>query len=192
MTTPLVYLVRHGQTAWSLSGQHTGLTDIPLTPDGESASHAIAMKLRGIDFALVLTSPLRRAQATCERSGFGGVAEVDRDLVEWDYGQYEGKTTAEIKAQTPAWDLFRDGSPGGESAADITARADRVVARVRKTAGNVLVFSSGHFLRVFASRWCGLDIGLARHLLLGTGSVSVLGYDHNDLHEPAIKSWNQT
>jgi broad specificity phosphatase PhoE len=192
MSTPLLYLVRHGQTAWSVSGQHTGLTDIPLTDTGEVDGRAMAGRLRGIDFARVLSSPLQRAKRTCDLAGYETTAEVDRDLVEWDYGRIEGKTSKEIKAATPGWDLFRDGGPGGESAAAIAARADRVVARVRETAGNVLLFSSGHFLRVLAARWCGLDITFARHLLLSTASVSILGYDHNDLREPAIKVWNQS
>jgi broad specificity phosphatase PhoE len=190
--SPLVYLVRHGQTAWSLSGQHTGRTDIPLTPDGDMAAKKLGDRLRGVAFAQVLTSPLIRAKRTCELSGYGPQAMIENDLMEWDYGHYEGRTTADIKRDNPAWDLFREGCPGGETPAAIAARADRVIARIRQHTGPVLLFSSGHILRVLTARWCGLDVTLARFLLLGTGSISVLGYDHHSLVEPAIQSWNQT
>ena len=188
---PLAFLVRHGETAWSLSGQHTGRTDLPLTPGGEANALRLGERLRGHAFGLVSTSPLQRATRTCELAGFGGVVEPDADLVEWDYGRYEGKTTAEIRAENPTWDLFREGCPGGESPAAVAERADRIVARVRMATGAVLLFSSGHFLRVLAARWCGLDVTFARYLLLDTGTVSVLGYAHNDVHEPALKYWNQ-
>lgn len=192
MSTPLpvVYLARHGETEWSRSGQHTGRTDLPLTPVGEAAARTLADRLRGAAFARVLTSPLARARRTCELAGF--TADIDPDLTEWDYGQYEGRTTADIKTEVPDWDLFIQGVPGGESPAGIAARADRMVAKVRAETGPMLLFSSGHFLRVFAARWCGLDVTFARHLLLDTASVSVLGYAHNHPDEPAIKSWNRT
>jgi broad specificity phosphatase PhoE len=187
----VVYLARHGETAWSLSGQHTGRTDLPLTERGESNARALGERLRGLAFAKVLTSPLQRAVRTCDLAGFGAVAKIDPDLVEWDYGQYEGRRTAEIHAERPDWQLFRDGCPGGESPGQIGARADRVVERVRAVKGDVLVFSSGHFLRVLAARWLGLDAAGGRYLLLSTASLSALGYEHNPA-EPAIRLWNDT
>src|SRR5579862_3930696 len=141
-TLPEVYLVRHGETAWSLSGQHTGSTDIPLTPRGESDARRLADRLAGLTFASVFTSPLQRARRTCELAGFAAVAQIDRDLVEWNYGKFEGITTAEIRKERPDWELFRDGCPDGESLTDITSRADRVVARLRVLEGNALIFSS--------------------------------------------------
>lgn len=186
---PLVYLARHGETAWSASGQHTGRTDLPLTAAGEAAARGLVARLAGVAFAQVLTSPLARARRTCELAGFGAEAAVDPDLAEWNYGDYEGLTTAQILARRPAWVLFRDGCPGGEAPADVAARADRLVARVRAVAGNVLLFSSAHILRTFAARWLGLDAGGGRHFLLGTASVSVLGYEHAAT-EPVIRSWN--
>ena len=188
---PVVYLARHGETAWSLSGQHTGRTDLPLTERGERNARALGERLRGMTFAKVLTSPLQRAVRTCELAGFGAVAEIDPDLVEWDYGEYEGRRTAEIHSERPDWQLFRDGCPGGESPDQIGARADRVVGRVRAVKGDVLVFSSGHFLRVFADRWLGLDAAGGRYLLLSTASLSALGYEHHQA-EPAIRLWNET
>jgi broad specificity phosphatase PhoE len=188
---PVVYLARHGETAWSLSGQHTGRTDLPLTERGERNARALGERLRGLEFAEVYTSPLQRAVRTCELAGYGRVAEIDSDLVEWDYGQYEGRRTVEIHAERPDWQLFRDGCPGGESPNQVGARADRVVERVRAVKGDVLIFSSGHFLRVLAARWLGLDAAGGRYLLLSTASLSALGYEHN-LAEPAIRLWNET
>src|ERR1700732_4239376 len=176
---PLVYLARHGETAWSLSGQHTGRTDLPLTERGEQNARSLAERLKGATFAKVFTSPLQRASRTCELAGFGGVAEADRDLPEWDYGQYEGKRTAEILAERPGWQLFRDGCPGGETPAEIGARADRVVSRFRAFQGNVLIFSSGHILRVLAARWLGLAPAGGKYFLLSTASLSILGYEHD-------------
>jgi broad specificity phosphatase PhoE len=187
----VVYLARHGETAWSLSGQHTGRTDLPLTERGERNARALGERLRGLTFAKVVTSPLQRAARTCELAGFGALAEIDPDLVEWDYGQYEGRRSAEIHAERPDWQLFRDGCPGGESPGMIGARADRVVSRMRAVKGDVLLFSSGHFLRVLAARWLGLDAAAGRYLLLSTASLSVLGYEHNPA-EPAIRLWNET
>jgi len=189
---PVVYLVRHGETEWSRSGQHTGLTDLPLTAEGEAAALRLGERLRAVSFARVLSSPLQRAWRTCELAGFAATAQRNSDLVEWDYGQYEGRKTKEIKADNPGWDLFRDGGPGGETAAAVAARADRFVAQLRAIDEDVLVFSSGHFSRVLAARWCGLELTFARYLLLGTGSISILGYDHDDRSEPAIRRWNQT
>jgi len=188
---PVVYTVRHGETAWSLSGQHTGLTDLPLTENGERNARGLAVRLAGRAFATVLTSPLQRAARTCELAGFGAVAERDRDLVEWNYGDYEGRRSAEIHAERPDWQLFRDGCPGGESPADVGARADRVVRRLRAIDGDVLLFSSGHFLRTLAARWLGLEPAAGRHFLLGTAAVNILGYEH-DRSEPAIRLWNET
>ena len=188
---PFIYLARHGETAWSLSGQHTGVTDLPLTARGEQNARSLAGRLRGLTFARVFTSPLQRARRTCELAGFGSVAQIDPDLVEWNYGEYEGITTAQILAQRPGWSLFRDGCPGGESPAQIGARADRVVARLRAIPGNVLLFSSGHFLRVLAARWLGLEPGGARYFVLSTASLSTLGYEH-DATEPVLCLWNDT
>lgn len=188
---PVVYLARHGETAWSLSGQHTGRTDLPLTERGERNALALGGRLHGVTFAEVLTSPLQRAVRTAELAGFGGVAEVDPDLVEWDYGQYEGRRTAEILAERPNWQLFRDGCPGGEAPVQVGTRADRVIHRMRTIHGNVLLFSSAHFLRVLAARWLGLEAAAGRYLLLSTASLSALGYEHN-LSEPVIQLWNET
>jgi broad specificity phosphatase PhoE len=189
---PVVYLARHGETAWTLSGQHTGRTDLPLTEHGELNARALGERLKGMTFAKVWTSPLQRARRTCELAGFGGQAEVDPDLLEWDYGKYEGITSADIRKENPDWDLFTQGCPGGESPAQISARADHVVSRVRAVGGNVLLFSSGHILRVLAGRWAGKDpTDMARNLLLSTASVSELSYEGN-LSRPGIKLWNCT
>jgi len=188
---PVIYLARHGETAWTLSGQHTGRTDLPLTESGERNGRALGMRLRGLAFAKVFTSPLQRASKTCELAGFGSSAEIDPDLMEWDYGRYEGRRTAEILVERPDWHLFRDGCPGGESPAEIGARADRVVSRARTVRGDVLLFSSAHFLRVLAARWLGLEPAGGRYLLLSTAALCVLGYEHN-LNEPAIRLWNDT
>jgi broad specificity phosphatase PhoE len=190
-TLPIIYLARHGETAWSLSGQHTGLTDLPLTERGERNARRLGERLHGMNFAKVFTSPLQRAARTCELAGFGAGAEVDRDLLEWNYGQYEGRRTAEILAERPGWQLFRDGCPGGESPDQIGSRADRVVSRLRAIHGDVLLFSSGHFLRVLASRWLGLEPGAGRYFLLSTASLSALDYEH-DRSEPVIRLWNET
>ena len=187
---PVVYIARHGETAWSLSGQHTGLTDLPLTPNGERNARRLGERLKGLPFAQVFTSPLQRASRTCELAGFGAVAEVDPDLVEWNYGQYEGRRSAEIHAERPDWQLFRDGCPGGESPAQIGERADRVVQRIRTAPGNVLLFSSGHFIRVLAARWLAIGPGsVGRYFVLSTASLSALSYEH-DLAQPVIQLWN--
>jgi probable phosphoglycerate mutase len=186
---PVVYLVRHGETPWSLSGQHTGRTDLPLTAHGEEDARRLGERLRGRPFARVFTSPLQRATRTCNLTGYGGTAEVDPDLVEWHYGAYEGRTTADIRKERPDWQLFRDGCPGGESVTAVGARADRVIARWRAADGDVLVFSSGHFLRVVAVRWLGLDPSAGRYLLLSTATLSVLGYEHSR-DEPVVRLWN--
>jgi probable phosphoglycerate mutase len=188
---PVIYLARHGETAWTLTGQHTGLTDLPLTERGERNAMRLGQRLAGSVFAKVLTSPLKRAVQTCELAGFGTVAEVDPDLVEWNYGDYEGLRTAEIHAVRPSWQLFRDGCPNGESPQDVGARADRVVSRVRAFKGDVLIFSSGHFLRVLAARWLGLEPFAGKFFMLDTASLSALSYEH-DLSSPAIQFWNDT
>jgi broad specificity phosphatase PhoE len=188
---PIICLARHGETAWSLSGQHTSLTDLPLTERGELNARSLGPRLQGITFAKVFTSPLKRAMRTCELAGFGGEAESERDLVEWNYGQYEGRRTKEIHEQRPGWQLFRDGCPGGETPEQVGARADRIVDRVRKVPGNVLLFSSGHFLRVLTARWLGLDARAGRFFMLDTASLSILGYEHDQL-EPAMRMWNDT
>ncbi len=188
---PMIYLARHGETAWSLTGQHTGLTDLPLTQAGERNAQRLRGRLSGLKFDKVFTSPLRRAMRTCELAGFGSVAEIDPDLVEWDYGEYEGRRTVEIHAERPQWQLFRDGAPGGESPQEVAERADRVVDRVRAGSGNVLIFSSGHFLRMLAGSWVGIEPYDARALMLSTASLSVLGYEHS-LEQPVIQLWNET
>jgi broad specificity phosphatase PhoE len=188
----IVYLARHGETAWTLSCQHTGLTDLPLTERGERNARRLEERLRGLSFTKVFTSPLQRAKRTCELAGFGDVAEIDRDLVEWNYGQYEGRRSADVHRERPDWELFRDGCPGGESPAQAAERADRVVSRVRAVPGDVLLFSSGHFIRVLATRWIGLEVTAnARRFMLGTASLSAVGYE-KELSRPVIRLWNDT
>ncbi len=181
-----LYLIRHGETEWTISGQHTGRTDIPLTAHGEDEARELAPRIRDIPFAHVLTSPRERARRTCELLGLGDVAEIELDLVEWDYGDYEGQRSADIREGRPSWNLFRDGSPRGEAPAQISARADRLIARVRGLDGNVALFSHGHFGRVLAARWIGLSVEQAQHLLLSTASLSVLCYEHDRTCHPAI------
>jgi broad specificity phosphatase PhoE len=188
---PVVYLARHGETAWSIAGRHTGLTDLPLTPRGERNARRLGDRLAGLAFAKVFTSPLQRARRTSELAGFGAVAEVDRDLVEWNYGEYEGRTSDAIHAERPDWQLFRDGCPGGESPLDVGVRADRVIRRACAAEANVLLFSSGHMLRVLAARWLGLAPADGRYFLLGTAGLCALGYEH-DLSQPVIRLWNET
>ncbi len=188
---PLVYLARHGETAWSLSGQHTGRTDLPLTERGEAQARSLGKRLRGSTFAAVLTSPSQRAVRTCELAGFGAMAEIAPDLAEWDYGDYEGRRTAEILTERPDWRLFRDGAPGGESPDQVGARAERVIARLRAVHGDVLIVSSGHISRVVAARWLGLPPSGMRYFVLGTASLSLLGYEH-DLDDPVTRLWNDT
>ncbi len=187
---PEIYLVRHGETKWSLSGRHTGRSDIPLTAAGEEAARGVAWRLPDRPFAAVWSSPSQRAMRTCALAGFEARREVDPDLAEWDYGAYEGLTTKEIHAARPGWQLFRDGCPSGEFAADAGARADAVIARARKANATLLLFSSAHFLRVLAARWIGLPAEDGARLVLHTASISVLGYEH-DLAEPVIRRWNQ-
>src|SRR5262245_19611707 len=191
-TLPIIYLARHGETEWSLTGRHTGLSDLPLTAAGERNARRLREGLNGLKFNSIFTSPLQRAQRTCELAGFGSVAAIVPDLVEWDYGEYEGRTSVQIHGERPDWQLFRDGCPGGESPEQVAARADRAVALVRAVAGNVLLFSSGHFLRMLAARWCHVEpIANARPFMLDTASLSALGYEHS-LSQPVIRLWNDT
>jgi probable phosphoglycerate mutase len=191
MPHPTIYLARHGETEWSLSGQHTGLTDLPLTERGELNARALGGRLASLSFAKVFTSPLQRASRTCVLAGFGEQAETMADLVEWNYGDYEGVTTHDIQKTRPDWRLFRDGCPNGEMPDQVASRADRVIARLRAIDGDVLCFSSGHFLRMLATRWLALPPERGTMLLLGTASLSALSYEH-DVTEPAIKLWNDT
>ena len=188
---PQIFLVRHGETEWSKSGRHTGRSDIPLTEKGEAAAAWLVERLPPRAFDAVLTSPSQRARRTCELAGFGSRAEIDDDIAEWDYGQYEGVTTPDIHKQHPGWNLFRDGCPDGETGADVALRADAVIEKIRDIAGDVLIFSSSHFLRVLAARWLGLGPEAGLFFVLDTTSISILGYEHN-LDEPVIRSWNET
>ena len=185
-----LYLVRHGETAWSLSGQHTGRTDIPLTEKGEHEARTLADRLHHVSFNRVFTSPLQRARRSAELAALNRPAEIDPDLAEWDYGDYEGLLTGEIRERNPDWKIFRDGCPRGESATQVSLRADRVIARLRNLEGDIAVFSHGHFGRVLAARWIGLGIEQALHFLLATASLSILGYGHKLVTEPAIILWN--
>jgi broad specificity phosphatase PhoE len=184
---PEVVLVRHGETEWSASGKHTGRTDVPLTEEGCRQSAAIGAPLQGRRFALVLTSPLSRALESCRLAGFGDVAQVRDDLREWDYGAYEGRTTPEIRDERPGWSLWSDGVPGGETAAEVGARADRVLAELRAVDGDSLVFAHGHLLRVLAARWLGLEPVAGRLFALDPATISILGYERET---PVIRQWN--
>jgi probable phosphoglycerate mutase len=186
---PEITLVRHGETEWSLSGRHTGRSDIPLTENGEAAASRLGPRLAGLTVAEVWSSPSQRARNTCRLAGFGERMVVKDDLAEWDYGAYEGIKTKEILANRPDWQLFRNGCPDGESAADVGTRADRIIAAIRAANAPILIFSSSHFLRVLAARWVGLPPEGGAHFVLDTTSVSVLGYEH-DLGEPVIRRWN--
>src|SRR5262245_44497372 len=179
-TSSVVYLARHGETAWTITGQHTGRTDLPLTERGEDMARRLGDRLTGTTFARVFTSPLRRALRTCELAGFAAAAEIDSDLFEWDYGRYEGRLTTDILAERPDWQLFRDGCPGGESPDQVAARADRIVQRVRRIGGDVLLFSSGHLLRMLAARWIAAEPVVGRSFILSTASLSVLSHEHTD------------
>jgi probable phosphoglycerate mutase len=182
-----VFAIRHGETEWSLNGRHTGVTDIPLTDNGRRLAAALKPVLAKERFALVLTSPLQRARETCELAGLGGAAVIDRDLTEWNYGDYEGLTPAQIHADRPDWLIFRDGCPNGETPGEVGARADRAIARARAAEGDVALFAHGHILRVLAARWIALPAEAGQHFLLGTGTLCVLDAYHG---APAIKVWN--
>jgi probable phosphoglycerate mutase len=187
-----IYLIRHGETEWSLSGQHTGSTDIPLIARGEDAARNLGLRLREIPFARVLTSPRLRARRTCELAGLGPVAEIEPDLAEWDYGDYEGLLSAEILKGRPDWNIYRDGCPDGESPGQISARADRLIVRLRRLVGNVALFSHGHFGRVLAARWIGLPLGEAQRFQLDTASLGILSYERDRVESPVIALWNAT
>ena len=187
---PRIYLIRHGETEWSLSGKHTGSKDLPLTAHGEEAARELGQRLRGVAFAKVLTSPRQRARRTCELTELSPAAQNEPDLAEWDYGEYEGQRTADIHKSRPNWNIFRDGCPQGESPTQVTERADRLIAHLRLLEGNIALFSHGHFGRVLTVRWIGLPVSEAQHFLLSTASLSILGYEHNLAEEPAIVLWN--
>jgi broad specificity phosphatase PhoE len=187
MPSQQIYLIRHGETQWSLSGQHTGITDIPLTENGRKVAKLLEPVLANENFALVLTSPLERARKTCELAGLGERAEIDRDLMEWNYGEYEGLTPKQIHTMAPRWMLFSDGCPGGESPGQVGARVDRVIARVRAVEGHVALFAHGHIFRVFAARWLGLPATAGCHFLLDTATLNILSYYRGI---PAVKRWN--
>lgn len=191
MTTSLqrVFIVRHGETAWSITRQHTGRTDLPLTAKGEHDAQALAPRLAQVCFAAVLSSPLQRAQRTAVLAGFGADLQIDDDLLEWDYGAYEGRRTVDIRSEFPGWQLFEHGCPGGETPQAVGVRADRAIARIRNIAGDVLLFAHQDILRVVAVRWLRMNVVNGRFFPLCTASISMLGYDHG-IDEPAFKLWN--
>ena len=187
---PKLYLARHGDTAWTDSHQHTGRTDLPLNERGEEHARQIGERLRRFSFSHVFTSPLQRASKTCELAGFGAGAEVDQDLIEWDYGRFEGKLTSDVLKERPGWELYRDGCPDGEAPGDVAARADRFIARVRGMTGDVLAFSSGHIIRMIAARWLGVPPAAGRFFFCDPASVGVLGFEHDSRDQPIIRLWN--
>ena len=187
---PKLYLARHGDTAWTDSGQHTGRTDLPLNERGVERARLLGAYLRHFSFGHVFTSPLQRAAQTCELAGLAGMAEVEADLVEWDYGRFEGKVTDEIQKEQPGWEIFRAGCPGGETPDAVAVRADRFIARTRAVTGDVLAFSSGHIIRMIAARWLGLPPAAGRFFYCRPASLNVLGFEHNSREEPIIRLWN--
>jgi probable phosphoglycerate mutase len=187
---PQLFLARHGDTAWTDSRKHTGRTDIPLNERGAEHARQMGVRLRGFSFVRVFTSPLQRASKTCELAGFGGVAEVDPDLTEWDYGDFEGLLTSDILKRRPGWELYRDGCPGGESPQDVAMRADRFIKKVHDMSGDILAFSSGHIIRMIAARWNGLAPAGGRVFFCRPASVGVLGFEHDNREEPVIRLWN--
>lgn len=186
-----LFLIRHGETEWALTGQHTGRSDIPLTARGEAQASELGQQLQGVEFSRVLTSPLRRARQTCDRVASHRAVDCEPDLAEWDYGDYEGKTSAEIRQQRPGWDVFRDGCPHGESPVQVAARADRLIERLGRETGHVALFSHGQFGAALAARWVGLAVAQARHLSLDVASVSVLACDPQHPQVPVIALWNR-
>lgn len=197
MSAPLqIYFIRHGETAWSLSGQHTGRTDLPLTAHGEAMARELAPALKSIAFSLVLTSPQLRARTTCEMAGLGGAsgnrAQTESDLAEWNYGDYEGLRTAEIRELRPDWNVWEDGCPGGETPAGISERADHLIARLHDLAGKVALFSHGQFGRVLAARWIGLPVTQGQHFAIDPASISILSFETDHPHRRVISLWNAT
>ena len=187
---PKLYLARHGDTAWTDSHQHTGRTDLPLNERGGEHARQLGERLQGFSFVRVFTSPLQRASKTCELAGFGAGAEVDPDLIEWDYGRLEGTLTSDVLKERPGWELYRDGCPDGEAPGDVAARADRFIARVRGITGDVLAFSSSHIIRMIAARWLGVAPAAGRFFYCDPASVGVLGFEHNSRDQPIIRLWN--
>jgi probable phosphoglycerate mutase len=187
-----LYLIRHGETEWSLSGQHTGRTDLPLTAHGEDEARQLAPRLRHIQFARVLTSPRQRARRTCELAGLGAAAETEPDLAEWDYGDYEGLLTADVRKLRPGWNVFRDGCPGGEMPAAVSDRADRLIAHLCTLDGNVALFSHGEFACVLAARWIGLPVVEGQHFSVDAASLGILGYNPGHPEVRVIALWNAT
>jgi len=187
---PKLYLARHGDTAWTDSHQHTGRTDLALNVRGEEHARQLGERLRGFSFVRIFTSPLQRASKTCELAGFGVGAEVDNDLIEWDYGRFEARRTSDVLKEWPRWELYRDGCPGGESPEDVAMRADRFLARVHSINGDVLAFSSGHIIRMIAARWCGLTPAAGRVFFCRPASVGLLGFEHDSRDQPIIRLWN--
>lgn len=190
--SPRIFLIRHGETEWSLSGQHTGRTDIPLTPNGERQARLLGSALRTTTFTHVLTSPRRRARTTCELAGLGAIANTEPDLAEWDYGEYEGLRSADIKQHDANWNIFLDGCPGGEMPAQIAARADRLLARLRELDGAIALFSHGHFSRVLALRWIGQPVAVAQYFELGPAALSTLGHAAHHPEIAVIEQWNNS
>jgi probable phosphoglycerate mutase len=188
MAGGVVVLVRHGETEWSRTGKHTGRTDVELTERGREQARVLGAALRGRRFALVLTSPLARALETCRIAGFGDAAQPRHELLEWDYGEYEGRTTPEIRDERPGWTLWRDGASGGETAVEVGARADRVVADLRSVDGDAAVFAHGHLLRMLTARWLGLEPEAGRLFALDTATISTLGYERETA---VIRTWNE-
>ncbi len=188
---PKIYLARHGETIWSLSGQHTGMTDIPLTEQGEKNAKQLGQRLQGLTFAKVFSSPLQRALKTCELAGFGSMVMPDPLLEEWNYGDYEGRTTTEIQQTQPDWFIFRDGCPGGELPKQVAQRCDQMIEKMKAINGDILIFAHAHILRMLTTRWLGLPAEEGRLYFLSTASLSILGYEHN-LSEPVIRLWNDT
>ena len=187
---PKLFLARHGDTAWTDSHQHTGRTDLPLNDQGEQHAKQLGAWLRQFSFTRVFTSPLLRASKTCELAGFGVGAGVDNDLIEWDYGRFEGKLTSDILKERPGWELYRDGCPDGEAPGEVAARADRFLVQVEGIAGNVLAFSSGHIIRMIAARWLGLPPAAGRVFFCDPASVGVLGFEHDRRDQPVLRQWN--
>jgi probable phosphoglycerate mutase len=189
-TLPRLFLARHGDTEWTDARRKTGRTDLPLNERGEKRARQIGDRLQQFSFVQVFTSPLQRASRTCVLAGFGDIAHTDADLVEWDYGKFEGTLSADTRKEWPGWELFRDGCPDGESPEDVARRADRFIARVLSCDGDVLAFSSGHIIRMIAARWLGLPPGTGRFFYCRPASVGVLGFEHENKNEPIIGLWN--